>query len=68
VALQQMLDSFHLVLDQLTPDEAQLLDPHVLAVKQVLDVGEKPLNWNSLGIPDYIARCNKVGQAPRVGA
>ena len=49
------------VLDRLTPIEQQLLSQRLTQLRHVLDPGFSPLNWNSLGIPDFVAICNKVG-------
>ena len=48
------------VLDRLTPIEQQLLSQRLTQLRHVLDPGFSPLNWNSLGIPDFVATCNKV--------
>ena len=48
------------VLDRLTPIEQQLLSHRLTQLRHVLDPGFSPLNWNSLGIPDFVATCNKV--------
>ncbi len=52
--------SFMQVLDRLTPVEQQLLSQRLTQLRHVLDPGFSPLNWNSLGIPDFVATCNKV--------
>ena len=51
------------VLDRLTPVEQQLLSQRLTQLRHVLDPGFSPLNWNSLGIPDFVATCNKVQPA-----
>ena len=48
------------VLDRLTPVEQQLLSQRLTQLRHVLDPGFSPLNWNSLGIPDFVATCNRV--------
>lgn len=48
------------VLDRLTSIEQQLLSQRLTQLRHVLDPGFSPLNWNSLGIPDFVATCNKV--------
>ena len=40
--------------------QTQLLDDHIRELKRVLKPGHKRLNWNSLGISDYITRCDQV--------
>lgn len=52
------------VLDRLTPIEQQLLSQRLTQLRHVLDPGFSPLNWNSLGIPDFVATCNKVSCTP----
>ena len=48
------------VLDRLTPVEQQLLSQRLTQLRHVLNPGFSPLNWNSLGIPDFVATCNRV--------
>ena len=38
----------------------QLLENHIKELQRVLKPGEKRLNWNSLGIHDYIVKCELV--------
>ena len=40
--------------------QTQLLEDHIKELKRVLKPGHKRLNWNSLGIGDYITRCDQV--------
>ena len=40
--------------------EQQLLDAHLKDLQRALKPGEKRLNWNSLGIQDYIVKCEQV--------
>ena len=40
--------------------QTQLLEDHIKELKRVLKPGAKRLNWNSLGISDYITRCGQV--------
>ena len=37
-----------------------MLDDHIKTLQRVLRPGSKRLNWNSLGIQDYIAKCEQV--------
>nr|XP_026696380.1 dynein heavy chain 10, axonemal isoform X1 [Ciona intestinalis]XP_026696381.1 dynein heavy chain 10, axonemal isoform X2 [Ciona intestinalis] len=55
--LTHMLNRYHALLSSLDSAEAQLLDEHIRELKRVLKPGYKRLNWNSLGIQDYITRC-----------
>uniref|UniRef100_H2ZL68 Dynein heavy chain tail domain-containing protein n=1 Tax=Ciona savignyi TaxID=51511 RepID=H2ZL68_CIOSA len=56
--LAHMLNRYHTLLASLDPAEAQLLEDHIRELKRVLKPGYKRLNWNSLGIQDYITRCD----------
>ena len=40
--------------------QAQLLEEHVHGLRHMLRPGSKRLNWNSLGIHDYIVKCESV--------
>ena len=40
--------------------QTQLLEDHIKDLKRVLKPGAKRLNWNSLGISDYVTRCGQV--------
>ncbi|XP_076804944.1 dynein axonemal heavy chain 10-like [Clavelina lepadiformis] len=55
--LTQMLNRYHTLLLSLDTAEAQLLEEHIRELKRVLKPGYRRLNWNSLGIQDYITRC-----------
>ncbi|DBA95316.1 TPA: Dynein heavy chain cytoplasmic [Trebouxia sp. C0006] len=58
--LTDMLERYYKVLDRLTPVEQQLLSQRLTQLRHVLDPGFSPLNWNSLGIPDFVATCNRA--------
>ncbi|CAH3028713.1 unnamed protein product, partial [Porites evermanni] len=58
--LKLMLDRYHTVIGSLNVAETQLLDDHIKELKRVLKPGAKRLNWNSLGISDYITRCGQA--------
>ncbi|XP_062814743.1 dynein axonemal heavy chain 10 isoform X2 [Anolis carolinensis] len=55
--LRHMLDRYHHLISTLNEAEAQLVEDHVQDLWRVFRSGYKRLNWNSLGITDYIARC-----------
>ncbi|XP_060639849.2 dynein axonemal heavy chain 10-like [Anolis sagrei] len=55
--LKHMLDRYHHLIATLNEAEAQLVEDHVQDLWRVFRPGYKRLNWNSLGIADYIARC-----------
>jgi dynein heavy chain len=59
-AINDMLSHYHSQLYSLDPAEANLLQSHIVELKRVMKPGFTRLNWNSLGIPDFIARCNQV--------
>ena len=40
--------------------QSQLLTSQVQSLHRVLKPGIKRLNWNSLGIPDYVSRCEQA--------
>ena len=48
------------VTEQLTGVEQHLLSQRLAQLRTALNPGFSPLNWNSLGIPDFVASCNKV--------
>ena len=43
--------------------QAQLLEEHMRDLRRVIRPGAKRLNWNSLGISDFIIKCDAVGHA-----
>lgn len=59
--LNRMLNQYHSCLNMLRPAEQQLLEIHLKDLQRALKPGEKRLNWNSLGIQDYIVKCEQVG-------
>jgi dynein heavy chain, axonemal len=56
--LKAMLKSYHNVVDPLDLSEKKLLHLHIAELKRVMKPGFARLNWNSLGIPEYLQRCN----------
>ncbi|KAF0872101.1 DYH10 protein, partial [Crocuta crocuta] len=58
--IQRMLDHYHMLLGKLNEAEALLLDDHSQELIRVFRSGYKRLNWNSLGIADYITRCKQA--------
>ena len=59
-SINSMLRSYHGVVDSLDNIEKKLLQQHLSELKRVMKPGFTRLNWNSLGIPEFIARCNVV--------
>uniref|UniRef100_A0A8C6BPZ6 Dynein axonemal heavy chain 10 n=1 Tax=Monodon monoceros TaxID=40151 RepID=A0A8C6BPZ6_MONMO len=58
--MQRMLDHYHMLIGTLNEAEALLLDDHSQELVRVFRSGYKRLNWNSLGIADYITRCKQA--------
>ncbi|XP_074916070.1 dynein axonemal heavy chain 10 [Chelonoidis abingdonii] len=58
--MKQMLDHYHKLMETLDEAEIQLLDDHIQELWRVFRSGYKRLNWNSLGIGDYIVRCTQA--------
>ena len=54
-----MLQNLYNVIDPLTPAERKLLYIHLNDMKRVLKPGLSRLNWNSLGIPEFLSKCNQ---------
>eukprot|EP00842_Homolaphlyctis_polyrhiza_P003630 jgi/Hompol1/4268/HPOL_001758-RA len=55
--LNSMLKAYHNVMDPLDAAEKKLLHVHISELKRVMKPGFTRLNWNSLGIPEFIQRC-----------
>lgn len=47
--LKHMLDDYHNVVGTLNEAETKLLDDHIQELWKVFKVGQRRLNWNSLG-------------------
>ncbi|XP_013358995.1 PREDICTED: dynein heavy chain 10, axonemal isoform X2 [Chinchilla lanigera] len=58
--IQRTLDHYHALLGTLSEAEAALLDDQAQELVRVFRSGYKRLNWNSLGIADYITRCRQA--------
>ncbi|XP_036777654.2 dynein axonemal heavy chain 10 [Manis pentadactyla] len=58
--IQRMLDHHHMLIGTLNKAESVLLDDHSRELGRVFRSGYKRLNWNSLGIADYITRCQQA--------
>ncbi|XP_056232067.1 dynein axonemal heavy chain 10 [Seriola aureovittata] len=54
--LSNLVNCLHSVMDSLSEAKLIMLAEHINTVKQELHFGCKRLNWNSLGIPDFINR------------
>ncbi len=55
-----MLDNYHMLVASLDESETSLLDEQLHELKRTIRPGAKRLNWNALGIHDYLAKCNSV--------
>ncbi|KAM8812104.1 dynein axonemal heavy chain 10 [Rhynchonycteris naso] len=58
--IQGMLDHYHSLVGTLNEAESSLLNDHSQELVRVFRSGYKRLNWNSLGIADYITRCKQA--------
>ncbi|XP_054568736.1 dynein axonemal heavy chain 10 [Eptesicus fuscus] len=58
--IQHMLSHYHMLVGTLNDAETVLLDDHSQELLRVFRSGFKRLNWNSLGISDYITRCKQA--------
>uniref|UniRef100_A0A2K5DJS0 Dynein axonemal heavy chain 10 n=1 Tax=Aotus nancymaae TaxID=37293 RepID=A0A2K5DJS0_AOTNA len=58
--VQRMLDHYHVLIGTLNEAESVLLNDHSQELLRVFRSGYKRLNWNSLGIGDYITWCKQA--------
>ena len=58
--INAMLKAYTQIKSSLTKVENELLKERLAALDQVLTPGFRSLNWNSLGIPDFLTLCNKA--------
>ncbi|XP_077995609.1 dynein axonemal heavy chain 10-like isoform X2 [Glandiceps talaboti] len=58
--LKHMLNRYHNAIASLNPAETMLLEEHTRELRRTMKPGYKRLNWNSLGINDYISRCEQA--------
>ncbi|NXL90824.1 DYH10 protein, partial [Alectura lathami] len=58
--LKSMLDHYHSLMGTLNEAETKLLDNHIQELWGVFKPGQRRLNWNSLGIGDFIVRCTQA--------
>ncbi|KAL9651290.1 hypothetical protein ABK040_001243 [Willaertia magna] len=56
--LKIMLENFHSAKSSLDKAEEKVLTPLIVKLKKTLEPGFSVLNWNSLGIDEFIKRCN----------
>ncbi|XP_073442216.1 dynein axonemal heavy chain 10 [Dendrobates tinctorius] len=58
--MKQILASYEKLMQGLNDAETQLLDNHIRELLKVFRSGYRRLNWNSLGIGDFINRCTQA--------
>ncbi|XP_053555751.1 dynein axonemal heavy chain 10 [Bombina bombina] len=58
--IRQTVNAYEKLMESLNEAEAQLLDDHIRELWKVFRSGYRRLNWNSLGIGDYIVRCSQA--------
>uniref|UniRef100_A0A8D2LCC4 Dynein axonemal heavy chain 10 n=1 Tax=Varanus komodoensis TaxID=61221 RepID=A0A8D2LCC4_VARKO len=58
--IKQILEQYQKLIATLNEAEIQLLEEHMQDIWRVFRSGHKRLNWNSLGIADYILRCSQA--------
>uniref|UniRef100_A0A8D0FMY2 Dynein heavy chain tail domain-containing protein n=1 Tax=Strix occidentalis caurina TaxID=311401 RepID=A0A8D0FMY2_STROC len=58
--LKNMLDRYHKLMGTLNDAETKILDDHIQELWRVFKSGHRRLNWNSLGIGDFIIRCTQA--------
>ncbi|XP_069071115.1 dynein axonemal heavy chain 10 [Pleurodeles waltl] len=57
--MNHMITEYDKLMELLNDAEMQLLEDHIRELTKVFRSGHKRLNWNSLGIGDYISRCTQ---------
>jgi len=55
-----MLDDYHNVVGTLNEAETKLLDDHIQELWKVFKLGQRRLNWNSLGNGDTILKWPQI--------
>jgi len=60
VGLRNMLERYHRIMSSLEPAELDLLSDWVKQLQQTLKAGHTRLNWNTLGIKEYVNKCEKM--------
>uniref|UniRef100_UPI00398F6830 dynein axonemal heavy chain 10 isoform X2 n=1 Tax=Pristiophorus japonicus TaxID=55135 RepID=UPI00398F6830 len=56
--LRNMLNRYQKLMDSLNAAENKLMSEHIRDLQRVIRSGYRRLNWNSLGIQDYLGRCD----------
>ena len=60
VGLRNMLERYHRIMHSLNDAELDLLQDHIKQLQQTLKSGHTRLNWNTLGIKEYVVKCEKM--------
>ncbi|XP_067862341.1 dynein axonemal heavy chain 10 [Heptranchias perlo] len=58
--LKNMLNRYQKLMDSLSMAETKLMAEHIRELQRVIRSGYRRLNWNSLGINDYLGRCDQA--------
>ncbi|XP_068162278.1 dynein axonemal heavy chain 10 [Antennarius striatus] len=58
--LQALVYHYHSLIDSLSETTFVMLQKNIEAVREEMDYGCKRLIWNSLGIDEFVERCNKA--------
>ncbi|XP_072367150.1 dynein axonemal heavy chain 10 isoform X2 [Scyliorhinus torazame] len=58
--LNNMLHRYGKLMNSLSSAETKLMTEHIRELHRVIRSGYRRLNWNSLGINDYLARCEQA--------
>ncbi|NXH21068.1 DYH10 protein, partial [Bucco capensis] len=58
--LTNMLDCYHRIMGTLNEAETELLDDHIKELSTKFKPGHRILNWDYLGIGDFIAQCTRA--------
>ncbi|KAJ8284497.1 hypothetical protein COCON_G00033470 [Conger conger] len=58
--LTRLVEHFHTLMNALNDAEFSLLTEQIAELRRVISFGHKRLNWNALGVPEYISRCNQA--------
>ena len=56
--LNLMINSYNALIDPMDSSEKKLFATHINELNRIMKPGFSRLNWNSLGIPEFIQRCN----------
>ena len=59
-SLQHMLEHYYEVIEQLSPIERELMAKKLSELESCLHAGFHILNWNSLGILEFIQACRRA--------